>query len=105
MFTPFQTHQVDLRTLWSCCLHLLKAFEGEYRKIIKYSLNDLLCAKCFNQGQVFMPFSTNLLKQPRETSLDLVNKLLSLLLEQILAPTSNHRYKNTNIHMNCPLDM
>lgn len=52
-----------------------------------------------------MLLSSNLLKQPRKTSLDLVNKLLSLLLEQIFTPAINQRYKNTNIHVNNPFHM
>lgn len=57
------------------------------------------------KSRFLLLFSTNLLKQPRETSLDLVNKLLSLLLEQILTPENNQRYKNTNVHTKHPLNM
>lgn len=42
-----------------------------------------------------MQRSTHLLEKPREASLDLVNKLLSLLLEQIFTPAINQRHKHS----------
>lgn len=40
------------------------------------------------------PLSTHLLEQPREAGLDLMNKLLSFLLEQILTPANRSRRLN-----------
>lgn len=46
-----------------------------------------------------MVLSTDLLKKPWETSLDLVNKFLSLLLEQILTPAIYQRQQNKTLRM------
>lgn len=61
-------------------------------------MNELLRATrvCFPSRLLTVQHSSHLLKQPRETSLDLMNKLLSFLLEQILTPA------NESSHFKCP---
>lgn len=71
---------------------LVKSFLKIKKRKKKAFLNELLYAKSLNQEHMLMLLSTNLLKQPRKTSLDLVNKLLSLLLEQIFTPAI-HKFK------------